>query len=85
MREHGGAIREQGIAVREHGGATREHGAATREHTDETGLSARAEQRGLSQRGVTCWPQFGDTMLHPVGGDLQWQLPSMDNPTIDGW
>ena len=52
-REHGEAAREQGRVVREHRGATREH-------TDEIGLSARAEQRRLSQRGVTYWPQFGE-------------------------
>jgi len=61
MREHGGAMREQGRAVREHGGATREH-------TDETGVSARAEQRRLSQQLVTCWPEFGDTIYIYING-----------------
>jgi len=48
--------------MREQGRAVREHGGATREHTDETGVSARAEQRRLSQQLVTCWPEFGDTI-----------------------
>ena len=53
MREHGGTMREHGGTMREHGGAMREQGRATRdyEYTDETGPSARAEQRcfGISE------------------------------------
>ena len=36
--------------MREQGRAVTEHGGATREHTGETGVSARAEQRRLSQQ-----------------------------------
>lgn len=50
----------------EHEGAQREHERASREqggeHIDETGISARAKRRGLSQQAVTCWPRFGETI-----------------------
>lgn len=45
-------------------GSMREQGRAVREHTDETGVSAQAEQRRLSQQLVTCWPQFGETIYN---------------------
>ena len=50
--EHGKAAREHGGAVKEHKGAANEHGGAQSEHMDETGLSAGAKQRGLSQQKV---------------------------------
>jgi hypothetical protein len=33
-----------------------------REQDDETGFSARAKRRPLSQQDITCWPQFGDAI-----------------------
>ncbi len=60
--EHGGAMREQGRAAREHGGAEGEQ-------MDETVFSGGAKRRHLSQRAVTCWPGFGDTIyIYFVGG-----------------
>ncbi len=43
-------------------GALREQGGAAREHMAETGLSARAKRRGLSQQPVTYWPRFGESI-----------------------
>ena len=40
----------------------REYRGVTREHIDEMGFSGGAERRGLSQREITCWPQFGETI-----------------------
>jgi len=37
-----------------------EHGRAEEEHINETGVSEGAKRRGLSQRWVTCWLQFGE-------------------------
>ena len=50
----GGRFRgSTGGARGEHEGAASEQGGAPREHMAETGLSARAERRGLSQQQVT--------------------------------
>jgi len=61
-REYGGVIREHGRVMREQGRAAREHGGAEGEQMDETVVSGGAKQRHLSQRTVTCWLQFGDTI-----------------------
>ena len=53
---------EHGGVEREHKGVMREHGGAEGEHIDETGVSGGAKRRGLSQRLVTCWHRFGDTI-----------------------
>ena len=57
--EHGRAASEHEGAEGEHEGASREHGRAEGEHVDETGVSGGAKGRDLSQRMVTCCPQFG--------------------------
>jgi len=48
--------------MREQGRAAREHGGAEGEQMDETVFSGGAKRRHLSQRAVTCWPGFGDTI-----------------------
>ena len=53
--EHEGAAREDGRAAREQRGAVGEP-------VDETVVSAGAKRRRLSQRGVTGWPGFGESM-----------------------
>ena len=58
--EHGRAVREHRESTREQRANTGEHEGASREQMDETGLSARAERRGLSQRAVTYCLRFGD-------------------------
>ena len=60
--KHEGAASEHKEAEREHEEAQREHERARREHIDKTGLSGRAKRRRMSQRGVTCWPRFGDAI-----------------------
>ena len=60
--EHGGVKREHEEAKREQGRAAREHGGAEGEHIDETGVSGGAKRRHLSQRPVTCWLRFGETI-----------------------
>jgi len=60
--EYGGAAREYGRAKREYGRAEGEHGRAEGEHINETGVSAGAKRRHLSQQSVTCWPGFGETI-----------------------
>ena len=60
--EHGGVKREHYLSMREQGRAAREHGEAEGEHIDETVVSGRAKRRHLSQRPITCWPGFGDTI-----------------------
>jgi len=58
------------VAKGEHGGAAREHRGAEREHIDEIGVSGGAKRRHLSQRAVTCWPGFGDTIyIYTDGGE----------------
>ena len=60
MREQKGSMREHEGAEREHRGAKSEHKGAKSEQSHETGLSARAKRRALSQRWVTCCTRFGD-------------------------
>ena len=61
-REHGKAEREHGGAIRKQRRAAREHKRAEGEHIDKTVVSGGAKRRHLSQRTVTCWPGFGDTI-----------------------
>ena len=49
-------------ASREHGRIAREQGRAVGEQMDETVVSAGAKRRRLSQRQVTCWPGFGESI-----------------------
>ena len=51
MREHGGAGGE-------HERAAREHEEAVREQMNKTCLTGGAKRRDLSQRPITCWPEF---------------------------
>ena len=46
----------------EQGGSRREQRRVVGEQMDETVVSAGAKRRRLSQRGVTCWPQFGESI-----------------------
>ena len=60
--EHRGSRGEYKGAQREHERASREQEGAPREHLAQTGVGAGAGRRGLSQRAVTCWPGFGETL-----------------------
>ena len=48
--------------MKEHKRAQREHRESRGSNEDETGLSAGAMQRHLSQQEVTCYPQFEDAI-----------------------
>ena len=61
-REQGGSIRSRGGAGREQRRAEREHEIAAREQNGETGVSARAMRRCLSQQEVKCCLQFEKTI-----------------------
>lgn len=57
------------MAEGEHEGAAREDGRAGREQkravgepVDETVVSVGVKRRRLSQRRVTCWPGFGESV-----------------------
>ena len=60
--EHGGAVREYRKAMREQGRAGGEYRGVEGEHINEMGVSAGAKRRHLSQRLVTCWPGFEETL-----------------------
>ncbi len=56
------AKREHKRATRKQKRATREHKEAKREHIDKIDVSEGAKRQHLSQRVITCWPVFGDTI-----------------------
>lgn len=59
-REHEGREGEQAGASGSNGGASGSRGRAEEEQMDETGDSAGAKRRGMSQHSVTGCPKFGD-------------------------